>query len=561
LLSRYGFATGGVVDIQTRDGCSKAGGNVSVLFGQRETFAPTAQYAGCSGTVSYYVSGVYQEGEVAFSSATPGPNPIHNWTNQGQFFGSVSVPFDATTSLRVLVSAAASNNQLPNVSGLPQQYTLAGVDSLSSAAINSYLDFRDYLGMVTLSVRPSDALSYQITYSAHSISQQFKPDDAGELIFQGVASTASHDDIDNTLQGDLTYRTGRHTFSTGIYLGSYDVVAQDRSLVFAVDSNGDQASSTPITVVNNTQAINVLTGVYVNDLWQFNDYWKLNVGLRWDDLTGFTMHDQLDPTINLIYTPTPGTTAHAGFARYMQVPSFQGISPTAPAAFSGTSAQGPPGISTPLTESDLEWDAGLVLRPAPTVTVSEDLFYEITHHYLDTGQFGVVPIFAPFNYDNGTIWGSETAIVYRHDQLSVYGSATIGRNFQEGVITGQFNFDPDELEYISTHPIVLDHQPLYGASAGASYTLRPVTFVLDGIYSSGLRGGFADEEQLPTVVQFNAAVQGDFTIPGIGTVSDRVTFLNLLDRVNLIRPAEGIGIFQSAYGPRFTVLNTLTIPF
>jgi hypothetical protein len=40
-----------------------------------------------------------------------------------------------------------------------------------------------------------------------------------------------------------------------------------------------------------------------------------------------------------------------------------------------------------------------------------------------------------------------------------------------------------------------------------------------------------------------------------------LTVLNVLDRVNLIRPAEGIGIFQSAYGPRLTVLNTLTIPF
>jgi hypothetical protein len=35
----------------------------------------------------------------------------------------------------------------------------------------------------------------------------------------------------------------------------------------------------------------------------------------------------------------------------------------------------------------------------------------------------------------------------------------------------------------------------------------------------------------------------------------------MLDRVSLIRPAEGIGIFQSAYGPRLAVLNTLTVPF
>ena len=44
-------------------------------------------------------------------------------------------------------------------------------------------------------------------------------------------------------------------------------------------------------------------------------------------------------------------------------------------------------------------------------------------------------------------------------------------------------------------------------------------------------------------------------------MTDRLTALNLLDRVNLIRPSEGIGIFQSAYGPRLTVMNTVTIPF
>ena len=119
-------------------------------------------------------------------------------------------------------------------------------------------------------------------------------------------------------------------------------------------------------------------------------------------------------------------------------------------------------------------------------------------------------------------------------------------------------FDPDELAFIDAHPIVLDHQPLYGASAGASYKLQAFTFVFDGIYSSGLRGGFADLVQLPTVVQLNAGVQRDFKVAGVGTISDRLTVLNLLDRVNLIRPSEGIGIFQSAYGPRFTVLDMLS---
>jgi outer membrane receptor protein involved in Fe transport len=354
---------------------------------------------------------------------------------------------------------------------------------------------------------------------------------------------------------------GSHTVGTGFYIGEYHVIANDRSLVFLADAEGNQLSATPITVINNAHAVNILAGLYVDDLWEISQKLKLNVGLRWDDLTGFTKNNQADPTVNLSYLPGADTTLHAGYARYMQVPSFQGISPTASAAFAGTTAEGPPGISTPRTEDDSEFDVGVVHHFTPHFNVSEDNYYEITHRYLDTGQFGVVPIFAPFNYGHGFIWGSEFALTYKEGGLSAYGNVTIGKNLQKGVLTGQFNFPPDELAYIDGHHIVLDHQPMYGASAGVSYAWKRLTFDLDGIYSSGLRAGFADLVQLPQVIQFNAGVRLDLTIPGIGKVTDGVTVLNVLDRVNLIRPAEGIGIFQSAYGPRLTVLDMISMPF
>jgi outer membrane receptor protein involved in Fe transport len=562
LPSRYSYATGGVVDIQSKAGnCDNPGGRFSLFAGQRDTIQPSVQYAGCTGDLSYYVSGLYDQSNTAFSSATPGANAIHDWTNQGQTFNSFSYPLDDKTKLGVIISAAGSNNQLPNRPDLTPQFSLAGVSPFNSAEINSYLNFRDYLGMVFLSGKPTADLSYQIAYAAHSISEQFKPDNAGELIYEGVASTASHNDLDNTLEGDLSYKLGSHTLGTGFYFGEYRVIADDTSLVFPVDANGNQTSTTPITVVNNAHATNFLAGIYVDDLWQINDQLRLSVGLRYDVLTGFTNSTQFDPTINLSYLPTSETTLHGGFARYMQVPSFQGISPTASAAFAGTSAAGPPGIATPVTEDDFEWDVGVVHHLTPKITLSQDNFFEITDHYLDTGQFGVVPIFAPFNYGHGSIWGSETAINYKDDKFAAYGNVTVGRNLQRGVVTGQFNFPPDELAFIDSHHIVLDHQPLLGASAGATYKWEPLTFSLDMIYSGGLRAGFADTEQLPTVVQINAAAQIAFHVPGIGEVTDRLTVLNVLDRVNLIRPPEGIGIFQSAYGPRLTVLNTLTVPF
>ena len=244
----------------------------------------------------------------------------------------------------------------------------------------------------------------------------------------------------------------------------------------------------------------------------------------------------------------------------MQVPSFQGISPGAPSAFAGTTGLAGTGLVTPETEDDYEWDAGVVHRPTKHLTISEDAFYEYTSHYLDTGQFGDVPIFAPFNYRHGYIWGTETTLTYTHEQLSVHGSTTIGRNMQKGVATGQFNFDPDELGYINRHYIVLDHQSLYGASGGVTYRWDPYAFSVEALYSSGLRAGFADLESLPNVVQIDVSGQRSFHVPHVGEITDRITLLNILDRINLIRPAEGIGIFQAAYGPRITVYDTLTIP-
>src|SRR5450631_141926 len=561
LPARYSYATGGVVDMQTKDGCEAQGRDATLFVGQRDTVQPTAEMSGCSSSTGYYVSALYGQSNTAFSSATPGPTPIHDSTQSGQAFGFFSYALDSTTQLSLVLSAASSNNQLPNVPGLAPQYALAGAGSLPSAKIDSSLNFRDALAMFALSGKSAYGWSYTLAYSAHTISENFRPDDAAELIYQGVASTASHTDVDNTVEGDLAFQNGAHGVGTGFYLGEYRVTADDTSLLFPVDPITQLTGETPLSISNNAHAINVVSGLYVNDLWTINDRLRANFGLRRDALTGFTSNHQIDPTMNVAFGVTSNTTVHAGFARYMQVPSFQGISPTAAAAFANTTAAGPGGIATPLTEDDYEWDVGAIHHFSKRLTLSVDNYYERTRHYLDTGQFGVVPIFAPFNYGHGYIWGSETALNYRGSALSAYVNLTVGTNMQKGVSTGQFNFPADELSYIDNHYIVLDHQPHFGSSAGLVYDHRVYSVSVDAIYGSGLRAGFADEEKLPPVIQFNLGAQRKFTIPGVGELVNRVTVLNVFDRVNLIRPAEGIGIFQSAYGPRLTFYDSLTLRF
>src|ERR1700733_2920863 len=414
LPSRYSYATGGVVNIQTKDGCGQPPfGDVSLLAGQRDTVEPSFEYASCHAGLGSYVSGLYGQNNTAFSSATPGPTPIHDFGKQGQAFGFFSYPVTAGNTLTLLLSAARSSNQLPNVPGLAPAFALVNVpEPPSSAVIDSYLDFSDVLAVLSLGGSLGDNGSYQFAYSQHAITQRFEPDPVGELIYQGVASTASHVDHDYTLQGDLSFALSAHTLGTGFYTGQYRVSANDSSLVFPADADGNQLSVVPLTVVNNAHADNYVGGVYVSDLWRISQSLSASMGVRWDSLSGFTSAHQLDPSLNLVYRADADTTFHTGLVRYFQVPSLLGISPTAQAAFQGTIAQGPPGIPVPVPEDDREWDGGVVRQITGNLTVSLDAFYEWTMHYLDTGQFGVVPIFAPFNYNQGHIWGSELAIRY-----------------------------------------------------------------------------------------------------------------------------------------------------
>ena len=126
---------------------------------------------------------------------------------------------------------------------------------------------------------------------------------------------------------------------------------------------GDQESPyVPVRVINNSNKINLLNGIYGEDTWQITETLRANFGLRWDRLSGYSDKSQFDPSVNLVYLPHSDTTLHAGFARYMQVPSFQGISPGAPTAFVGTSGYAGTGTVNPETEDDYEW-----IRSAYTV--------------------------------------------------------------------------------------------------------------------------------------------------------------------------------------------------
>ncbi|HXW83062.1 MAG TPA: TonB-dependent receptor, partial [Candidatus Binataceae bacterium] len=282
-----------------------------------------------------------------------------------------------------------------------------------------------------------------------------------------------------------------------------------------------------------------------------------------DRVSGFVNDSQFSPTVNFVYALQSATILHAGFARNFQVPNFQNVSSNIFKLFKGTTgADGtsPSGNTSLDAETDYLWDAGFIHRFTPQLVFEQDNYFRIDRHYLDEGQFGFVPIDAPFNYVRGYGAGIENSLTYNLEHLSLRGNLFVAREEDIGVATGQYNFPANEVAYIDRHYFVLDHTPLVGSSGGAAVRYGPYQFTFDGLFSSGLRGGFANETQLPKVWQFDLSGARDFEIAGLGKVTDRIILLNIFDRTNLIRPSTGIGVFQAAYGPRITVYDALTIP-
>jgi len=566
LPAQYGYRTAGVIDIHTKNGCDGGHNNFSIYGGMYDTAEPSFQLQGCNGGFSYYLTGLYLHSSLGLSSATPGHDPIHDAVNQGQGFTYLAYDLSPSAKVSLIGGWTVADNEFPNVPGEEPLYQLKGVNPADypSSAIDSSVDQQDYYGVLALNGTIGERADYQLAYAIHYNTETFNPDPISDLIYQGISPRIFNSDLANTLQENTSYYLGAHTLGAGFYLSEYGVEADNTSLVFPETGVPPVPSEVPISVTANLNKINILFGLYWQDTWQITPKFSVNFGSRWDYADGFVDDSQFSPTINFVYKPQLPTTIHAGFARNFQVPNFQNISTNTAALANTSGATGlpPSTYSTKLdAETDYTWDAGYTHQFTPHLQWAQDSYFRIDRHYIDEGQFGFVPLDAPFNYVRGYGAGIENTLTYNLRDFSLRATAFVAREEVRGVATGQYNFPPlGQLEYIDNHYIILDHTPLLGMSGGMAYQWRNYKFMMDALYSSGLRGGFANTDQLPVVWQVNLGAERKFELPGLGELENRITLINIFDRTNLIRPPTGIGVFQSAYGPRISLYDGLTVP-
>jgi outer membrane receptor protein involved in Fe transport len=338
------------------------------------------------------------------------------------------------------------------------------------------------------------------------------------------------------------------------------------SQVIPLGADNSQLTDQPVTIIDNGAKTARIFSAYLQDEWRAVSGLTVNFGLRFDQFDGFRSENQLSPRVNVVWNATSSTTFHAGYSRYFSPPPFELVASQTVAKFNATTAASTVTIDdTPFAERAHYFDVGVSQKVERDLTLAVDSYYKIAKHLVDEGQFGSPIILTPFNYNDGRQYGVELSGTFTHGPLSAYANFAYVKNQGRDIVSSQFNFSPDDLAYVSTHYIYLDHDQTYSASAGASWLWRGTRIGADLLYGSGLRatppGGPPNGAHLPAYTQVNLSLDHRFETGSLGGIELRFDVVNLFDKVYEIRNGTGVGVGAPQFGPRRGFFGGVTKEF
>jgi outer membrane receptor for ferrienterochelin and colicins len=564
LPAEYGLRTAGIIDLSTNSGLLQPGGEISVYGGSHSSIQPSAEYGGSNGQYTYYVTGDYKQNDLGIESPNGSSNPIHDRTTQGHLFSYLEDILDANDRLSLIMGLSDDEFQIPNQVGLQPSL---GLDvNGQTAFLSNDLNERQHelAEYAIVSWQHSEgALNWQTSLSARYTSLHFSPDLVGDLLFNGIAQDAFKDDTAIGWQTDGAYTFGEaHTVRAGFYF-QHDIAESDTtSLVLPIDAAGEQTSTVPLSIIENGAQVQQIESVYLQDEWNPFTPLTVNYGLRFDHYSAYSSGSQLSPRLNAVWEFDSGTTLHGGYSRYFTPPPFELVGSGTFTQFAGTTAV-PPGSVTkdtaPIAERANYFDLGVQQKLLDKkLTLGVDSFYEQAQHLIDEGQFGAPIILTPFNYRYGLIGGVEVSANYSVDNFAAYLNSAWQAAHGKDVESAQFNFTQQQLDYIATNYIHLDHEGRVSASGGVSYLWFGTRFSVDDLFGTGLREDLTYPDgyvipngaHTPSYNQINVGMSHAFELASSGPLTVRFDVINVADKVYQIRSGTGVGVFAPQYGPR-----------
>ena len=290
--------------------------------------------------------------------------------------------------------------------------------------------------------------------------------------------------------------------------------SQSATDVFPTDANGLQASNVPERLLLNQYKTGEIYGVYLQDEWKVFTPLTINYGVRYDRVAEYVHEGQASPRVNA------GVPTESGHDLPRRI--FALLHPAAAGSRAGHRASTRPRIrptpprspATPPTRAS----APTTSTPGATQTLFGSLQFGLDGYYkhavqqIDEGQFGAAIIESPFNYRYGDVYGVEGTATYVKGGLELYANAAYSVAKGKKIDSSQFLFETDELAYINSNKVFLDHDQTVTISAGASYLYKPsgTRAYADMLYGSGLRDGFANRGRLPMYYTFNIGLEQSF---------------------------------------------------
>ena len=562
LPAQFGFRTTGVIDIHTKNGAVFTGDEASIYVGSFDTIRESFERGGVMGKFSYYFTENYLHDGIGVENPTRSSSPIHDNTDQYKFFGYFSDIIDETSRVTLLVSANHSDFEIPNNPGQPPAFKDMGRSTFNSAKLDENQSEDNAYEILTYQKKAGD-LNFQASIFNRFSSILFRPDNVGDLIFNGVASRVDRGILSNGAELDSSYKLNdEHTLRAGFIFTEQHATVDTATLVFPVDSNGNQTSTTPQRIVDNNDKYGYFYGFYLQDEWKPFEQLTINFGGRLDLVNAFADENQLSPRLNVVYKPWDWTTLHAGYARYFTPPPLEAVPQSTIAKFTGTTNASAITLDSAVTAERAHYfDAGMTQKIMEGFNVGLDGFYKSSHSTLDEGQFGQALILSSFNYKRGEIYGGEFTSSYDHGPFSAYGN--LAYEWARGThwSSAQFLFAPDEFAFVKNHWIFLDHDQRFTGSAGASYTWNDWKIASDFLYGNGLRHAFVNSRKLPAYETVNVSLQRRIKVTEKTSVVVRLDVVNLLDKIYELRDGSGIGVGAPQFGQRRGFYGTIAYDF